>query len=236
MPYKLDYFPEFMAKRMNFPIGNKDLEVATWDDILATNKKMINLEGMECVGGVDFAMTNDFVSVCLVFRTNGKYYVLQHTFVCTHSRDLKGIKAPLNDWAEKGHLTFIEDVEVAAHLVTDWFLKMGTKYKIKKIGFDAYEKKNIKRIRPSDIMMIAPIINSIFINHNFVWGDVPILRWFTNNTKKIVQNGNVSYGKIEPNYRKTDGFMALVNAVILAQELKEKKKANPKAFKVIKFN
>ena len=61
-------------------------------------------------------------------------------------------------------------------------------------------------------------------------------RWFTNNTKKIVQNGNVSYGKIEPNYRKTDGFMALVNAVILAQELKEKKKANPKAFKVIKFN
>lgn len=85
-------------------------------------------------------------------------------------------------------------------------------------------------------MMIAPIINSIFINHNFVWGDVPILRWFTNNTKKIVQNGNVSYGKIEPNYRKTDGFMALVNAVILAQELKEKKKANPKAFKVIKFN
>lgn len=30
--------------------------------------------------------------------------------------------------------------------------------------------------------------------------------------------------------------MALVNAVILAQELKEKKKANPKAFKVIKFN
>ena len=84
MPYKLDYFPEFMAKRMNFPIGNKDLEVATWDDILATNKKMINLEGMECVGGVDFAMTNDFVSVCLVFRTNGYYYVLQHTFVCTH--------------------------------------------------------------------------------------------------------------------------------------------------------
>lgn len=77
---------------------------------------------------------------------------------------------------------------------------------------------------------------SLFINHNFVWGDVPILRWFTNNTKKIIQNGNVSYGKIEPNYRKTDGFMALVNAVILAQELKEKKKANPKAFKVLVFN
>ena len=59
---------------------------------------------------------------------------------------------------------------------------------------------------------------------------------YLDGTKKIVQNGNVSYGKIEPNYRKTDGFMALVNAVILAQELKEKKKANPKAFKVLVFN
>ena len=253
MPYKLDYFPEFMAKRMNFPIGNKDVEVATWDDILATNQEMINLDRMECVGGVDFAMTDDFVGVCLVFRANGKYYVIQHTFVCAKSKDLKGIKAPLGDWEEKGDLTIVEDVEIPAHLVTDWFLKMGAKYKIKKIGidnfrfsflnsefkkigFDAYEKKNIKRIRPSDIMMIAPIINSIFINHNFVWGDVPILRWYTNNTKKIIQNGNVTYGKIEENYRKTDGFMALVNAMILAQGLKEKKKSNFENFRVITFN
>ena len=85
-------------------------------------------------------------------------------------------------------------------------------------------------------MMIAPIINSIFINHNFVWGDVPILRWFTNNTKKVPQNGSIIYGKIEENYRKNDGFMALVNAVILAQELKEKKKPNFKNFRVITFN
>ena len=25
MPYTMDYFPEFMAKRMNFPIGNKEV-------------------------------------------------------------------------------------------------------------------------------------------------------------------------------------------------------------------
>lgn len=253
MPYTQEYYPEFMAKRMNYPVGNKDIEVATWDDILATNQEMINLEGMECVGGVDFSMTDDFVGVCLVFRANGKYYVIQHTFVCAKSKDLKGIKAPLREWEKKGDLTIVEDVEIPAYLVTEWFLKMGAKYKIKKIGidhyrfsflnsefkkigFDAYEKKNIRRIRPSDIMMIAPIINSIFINHNFVWGDVPILRWFTNNTKKVPQNGNVTYGKIEENYRKTDGFMALVNAVILAQELKEKKKSNFKNFRVITFN
>lgn len=243
MPYNLDYFPEFMAKRLNFPIGDKDVEVAEWKDILATKQEFIDLKGLDCVGGVDYAKTNDFVACCLVFKVKEKYYVKQHTFVCTKSRDLRGIKAPLDDWARRGDITFIDDVEISAVHVTDWFLKMGTLYNIlkigidnfrysllnqefKKIGFDAFEIKNIKLIRPNDILKVSPIINSVFVNHNFVWGDSPILRWYTNNTKKIISNGNISYGKIEPNYRKNDGFMAMVNAMILAQtEIKERVKA-----------
>jgi phage terminase large subunit-like protein len=243
MPYNLDYFPEFMAKRLNFPIGDKDVEVAEWKDILATNQEFIDLKGLDCVGGVDYAKTNDFVACCLVFKVKEKYYVKQHTFVCTKSRDLRGIKAPLDDWARRGDITFIDDVEISAVHVTDWFLKMGSLYNVlkigidnfrysllnnefKKIGFDAFELKNIKLIRPNDILKVSPIINSVFVNHNFVWGDSPILRWYTNNTKKIISNGNISYGKIEPNYRKTDGFMAMVNAMILAQtEIKERVKA-----------
>lgn len=243
MPYNLDYFPEFMAKRLNFPIGDKDVEVAEWKDILATNQEFIDLKGLDCVGGVDYAKTNDFVACCLVFKVKKKYYVKQHTFVCTKSRDLRGIKAPLDDWARRGDITFIDDVEISAVHVTDWFLKMGSLYNVlkigidnfrysllnnefKKIGFDAFELKNIKLIRPNDILKVSPIINSVFVNHNFVWGDSPILRWYTNNTKKIISNGNISYGKIEPNYRKTDGFMAMVNAMILAQtEIKERVKA-----------
>lgn len=243
MPYNLDYFPEFMAKRLNFPIGDKDVEVAEWKDILATNQEFIDLKGLDCVGGVDYAKTNDFVACCLVFKVKEKYYVKQHTFVCTKSRDLRGIKAPLDDWARRGDITFVDDVEISAVHVTDWFLKMGSLYNVlkigidnfrysllnnefKKIGFDAFELKNIKLIRPNDILKVSPIINSVFVNHNFVWGDSPILRWYTNNTKKIISNGNISYGKIEPNYRKTDGFMAMVNAMILAQtEIKERVKA-----------
>ncbi len=106
MPHNMDYFPEFMAKRMNFPIGNKELEVATWEDILAANRPLINLKGLDCVGSVDYAKTNDFVACCLVFRVEKVYYVLHHTFVCMKSRDLPGIKAPLNEWANIGQLTF----------------------------------------------------------------------------------------------------------------------------------
>lgn len=244
MPHNMDYFPEFMAKRMNFPIGNKELEVATWEDILAANRPLINLKGLDCVGSVDYAKTNDFVACCLVFRVDKVYYIIHHTFVCMKSRDLPGIKAPLNEWANIGQLTFVNDVEISPEYVTNWFYEMGSKYNIlkigidnfrysllnstfKKIGFDAFERKNIRLIRPNDIMKVAPIINSVFINRNFVWGESqnginPIMCWYTNNTKKVEKNGNITYEKIEPNYRKTDGFMALVNAMVISDEIKDK--------------
>lgn len=239
MPYSMDYFPEFMAKRCNFPIGNKEVEVATWEDIMATDQEMIDLAGKNCVGGVDYAKTNDFVAVGLTFHTNGKYYHIHHTFICSRSRDLGGIKAPLREWEAKGDVEFIDDVEIPPEVVSGWFEKMGQIYNIlkialdnfrysllnaafKKIGFDAHEKKNIFLVRPSNIMQAAPIINSAFLNHLIVFGDVPIMRWYVNNTKKLMDNkGNITYGKIEPNYRKTDGFMEFVNTIVIVGEIPE---------------
>lgn len=239
MPYKMDYFPEYMAKRCNFPIGNKEVEVASWEDILATNQEMIDLEGRNCVGGVDYAKTNDFVVTGLTFRAEGKIYHVQHTYICSRSRDLGGIKAPLREWEAKGDVEFVDDVEISPDLIAGWFEKMGQRYNIikiaidnyrysllnsalKKVGFDAFEKKNVYLVRPSDIMKAAPIINHAFITHMVVFGDVPIMRWYTNNTKKQMDaKGNITYGKIEPNYRKTDGFMEFTCTMTIIEELPE---------------
>lgn len=239
MPYNQSYFPEFMAKRMNYPIGNKDEEVANWDDILATNQELIDLTGESCVGGIDFARTNDFVAAGLLFKKGDTRYFICHGWVCAKSRDLGGITAPLDEWARRGLITFINDVEVPAQCVTDWFLEMGQLYPIEKIavdnfrfsflngalkqiGFDAYERKNVKLIRPSDLMKVSIAVNSIFINHNLVVGDNPYFRWNVNNTKKITDHrGNVSYGKIEPRYRKTDAFMAFANALCIEDAIIE---------------
>lgn len=239
MPYKMDYFPEYMAKRCNFPIGNKEVEVASWEDILATNQEMIDLEGRNCVGGVDYAKTNDFVVTGLTFRAEGKIYHVQHTYICSRSRDLGGIKAPLREWEAKGDVEFVDDVEISPDLIAGWFEKMGQRYNIikiaidnyrysllnsalKKVGFDAFEKKNVYLVRPSDIMKAAPIINHAFITHMVVFGDVPIMRWYTNNTKKQMDaKGNITYGKIEPNYRKTDGFMEFTCTMTIIEEIPE---------------
>jgi phage terminase large subunit-like protein len=49
-----------------------------------------------------------------------------------------------------------------------------------------------------------------------------MMRWYTNNTKlEPAPNNNFKYGKIEPKSRKTDGFMAFVNAFILEGVLPE---------------
>lgn len=66
--------------------------------------------------------------------------------------------------------------------------------------------------------MVAPLISSAFLNHKIVWGDNMLMRWYTNNAIRIIdRHGNVTYGKIEPKSRKTDGFMALVAAFIVAE-------------------
>lgn len=239
MPYKMDYYPEYMAKRCNFPIGNKDVEVAEWKDILATDQDVINLEGKNCVGGVDYAKTNDFVAMGLTFNVQGKIYHIHHTLICSRSRDLGGIKAPLREWETKGDVDFVDDVEIPPELVAQWFEKMGRKFNILKIaidnyrysllnsalkavGFDAFERKNVYLVRPSDIMKAAPIINHAFVTHTVVFGNVPIMRWYTYNTKKQMDaKGNITYGKIEPNYRKTDGFMAFVCTMTIIDEIPE---------------
>ena len=225
MPYNLEYFPEFMAKRMNFPVGNKDLEVASWEDICATNQPLIDLVGRPCVGGIDYARTNDFVSCFLRFRVGGMHYLIQHTFICAQSRDLPGIKAPLREWEAKGDVEFVYDVEVPAALVAEWFAEQAKRYQVltiaidsfrfsllshalRSVGFDAKDRKNIWLVRPSDLQKAFPVINSAFVTHTLAIGDCPVFRWAANNTKKERVGQNWQYAKIEPNYRKNDPFMA----------------------------
>ncbi|SUM33771.1 phage terminase large subunit [Staphylococcus gallinarum] len=56
--------------------------VAPWDEILATNKIMPELDNKACIGGLDYALVRDFASVGLLFRDNDTYY-WKNSFVYT---------------------------------------------------------------------------------------------------------------------------------------------------------
>lgn len=223
----------FMIKRMNIAVGNIDVEVTSWENILATNQVIPDLEGLTCTAGIDFAMTTDFVCAGLVFLYKGKYYWLSHTWICAKCADLKRIKAPLKEWEKAGYLTFVDDVEVTPNIPAEWLAEMGQKYNITNLGMDLFRygvlkralkevgfdvdkggANNIKIIRPSSEMFVAPTVNSLFVNHSIVYGESPLMRWYTNNTsKKPEAHDNISYGKIEPKSRKTDGFKAFIAAL-----------------------
>lgn len=230
MPYNPQYWPEFMAKRMNFPVGNQETQVAKWEDIQAASRPLPDLAGWSCVGALDYAKTNDFVAAVLLFLVGDDICVMQHTWVCRASRDLMGIKAPLEEWAKKGDLEFVDGPEIPPEKIAEWFAVMGSRYNLLSVAVDNFRISlmrsaladvgiggelgiPVKLTRPSDLMKVHPVINSAFVRRRFVWGDLPIMRWYTNNTKVVTEGINSTYGKIEPNRRKTDGFMALANAM-----------------------
>lgn len=229
----------FMTKRMNIPQGNKDVEVTSWENILATNREIPNLEGASCAIGFDYVKLNDFLSVGLLFLKGGTYYWITHSWFCKNSNDRERIKAPIEEWAEMGLCTIVDDIEINPDIPCEWVQEQLIKYNLKKtgvdnfrysllskslkeIGIDGTKKEEVKIVRPSDIMKIVPVITSLFNKHRIIWGDNPLMRWFTNNAKLVdAGKGNYVYDKIEPKSRKTDGFMAFVHAMIAAQDTLE---------------
>ena len=232
----------FMTKRMNLPQGDADTEVTSWENILKTNRPLPDLRGQTCVCGIDYTKTTDFMSAVLLFRDEDTYYAIHHSWFCAQSRDRGRIKLPLEEMEARGLLTIVHDVEIGPHYVTDWIMEQRRKgYNIKKIaadsfrysllrrslagiGYDAAEK-TVKMVRPSDVMFVQNKIGSLFAHGGIIWGDDPMMRWYTNNTKLVpAANNNFKYEKIEGKSRKTDGFMALVHAFTVEDAIPEQQR------------
>ena len=228
----------FMTKRMNIPKGRADLEVAPWEVIVKTNRPVPDLTGKSCVLGIDYTKTTDFMSAVLLFRVDGIYYAIHHSWFCNRSKDKGRIKIPLGEMERRGLLTIVDDVEIHPRLLAEWIQQMRSNYNIVKIACDNYrysilsreletvgysaKDKSIKLVRPSDIMYTQVKVDSALTGGKVVWGDDPLMRWFTNNTSLIpAPNNNFKYGKIEAKARKTDGFMAFVHAMCVEEDIPE---------------
>lgn len=255
--------PAFMTKRMNIPDGASEIKVTDYENIKATNRELPDLTGWTCVAGIDFSKITDWVSVDLHFKQGDQRFDISHSWICTASKDIPRIKAPWKEWVDQGRITLVDDVEIHPELVTDYLYEMKRKYTIRAvaiddfryallarqlqaIGFDPKSLKNLKLVRPSDIMKVAPVIDSCFANQYFTWGDAPELRWATNNTKLIRYGrklgqandqdlGNYVYGKIEAKSRKTDPFMALVAAMTIEDQIIERRTGSRRKLSVATY-
>lgn len=241
--YKNQVRLDFYTKRMNLPMSGEETPVTDEENIKATNKPIPDLTGKSCVAGIDYATINDFASVNLHFKEGDMRYDINHSWLCLHSKDLNRLKIPWEEWAEKEWITLVDEKEINPDLIAEWIATQARKYNIVKIaidnnrytlvsralrniGFDNDIAKNVVCVRPNDIMRTIPVIESVFINQNFSWGDYPPLRWAVRNTKKEsrgrkdgTETGNFFYAKIESKSRKTDPWMSLVHGMTIESEL-----------------
>lgn len=231
---------DFLTKRMNYPVQNKHEVAIPWEQIAATNQEIPyeELKGQECIGALDYAEITDFASVGLLFKHKGKRYFIEHTFVCRKALEIESreIKFPVEEMAQRGLITIIERERISEKDIADWFVDKAKKYHIKTIVGDDYRISLLRdefksrglplescRSGPITHAKLAPLIESMFADKAIVFGDNPTMRWYTNNTgKERDKKGNITYFKIEPKTRKTDGFFALIHALTRDDQLVER--------------
>lgn len=227
---------EFMTKRMNQPSQLSADGVADWDKILATNQPFPDLRGAECVGAIDYADIRDFVGVGLLFKHDGKRYWKHHTFINHRSLKLHNYAVDIELAKEQGLVTIIYEETNKPEIIAAWFAEQAKYYQIKNLSsdimrisylreeFDKFGFK-IETARSGTIThtKLQPTIEEMFAYKKIAWGNDLMMRWYTNNTYvKPDGKGNITYEKIEPKLRKTDGFFALLHALQFDHLLVEK--------------
>lgn len=243
----------FAVKRMNCLPQQTEGGITAFDNILATNQDITpylsKLQGRQCTAGFDYMKTDDFLSAGLLFDVDGTDVWITHTWVCKASADLPRIKAPLQEWEAAGLLSFVDGPEIPPEIPVIWVTQKAAELnaKVAMTGIDNYrytllrralkenlyasdEKGygNIMLVRPSNEMMIMPVITSQLVNHKLAVGDNPLFRWAMNNTKVCTSSaGNMTYGKIEPKSRKTDPFKAYVAAKAAQNKIAEQISSMP---------
>lgn len=252
--YKMDNIGNaaFMTKRMNIPQGSMETEVTAWENIVACSRPA-KREPDVWVAGMDFARTTDFVAVVLFGLAGDEWVWQQHTWVCSQCKDLSRIKFPIQDAVERGLITWVEDVEIPPELPAKWLSEQMAEKRVigvaiddyrfgimKKalegVGFVAGKEGNILQVKGRNIMQIAPRLIAQLNRQQVAFGDDALMRWYINNTKQLLDTrGNITFGKIEPKTRKTDGFMAAVAAVTMVDRLELEQANSAMGFGVFTF-
>ena len=220
--------PKFLTKRMNIADVALESSIADRETIYSTNQEMPDLTGELCIGGLDYASMRDFASVGLLFRKDGKYYWITKSFVRKGFLDevALSITDMIPSWQKRDLIEVVDEPSISIEQIVDWFVDMREKYNFNRIVGDIYrmdlvrsaleaEGFEIDFIRQARAIeaKIAVEVEVHFAQHNIVYGDNPLMRWFTNNVYvKMDKFGNKTYEKKEPVRRKTDGFMAFVHA------------------------
>lgn len=225
----------FMTKRMNLPEEDLEKDVTSWENILATNKPYPDLQHRTAIAGFDYASIRDFASVGLLFKVKGKYVWKTHSFVRKGFLQMVKLKAPIEEWGQRGLLTIVDEPSIDPMHIVRWLDSQRDYYGIQKVVADNFRMDLLKPLleeygfeyefirNPRGVhSKVAPIVEDSFANHKIIFEDNPLMRWYVQNTLvKTDALGNKTYLKKEEKTRKTDGFQAFLMALYKSDEIEE---------------
>ena len=236
--------PAFVVKRMNLLEGDLEHSVASPEELDMTNREPFSTDGLVPIGSLDYGSVRDFAACGLLFKKNEEYYFKTHSFVMKHFADVhygysstantfgSGKQAPIRLWEQMKLLTVKDEPTLNPKHIVDYFIKAREEHGVQKIvadryrldilrppleeaGFEVEAINNPKAIHP----LLAPRVEDAFANGKIIFGDNPLMRWYTNNVYvNETKNGKI-FEKKELIKRKIDGFDALVYAMYRANEL-----------------
>ncbi|MEC0271911.1 terminase TerL endonuclease subunit [Peribacillus frigoritolerans] len=226
---------EFMTKRMNLPEVNLEKVVAPWGEVLATNITLPKLINRTCIGGLDYASIRDFAAVGLLFKVDGKYIWVTHSFARKQYLEVAKLKPPIYEWEKQGLLTIVDEPSIDPKHIVNWFLEQKKKYGLTKVISDNFRMDLLRPLFEANGLdyeivrnpraihsLLAPRIEDAFANKKIIWGKNPLMNWYVGNTAvKIKNDGNKEYIKKDEHRRKTDGFQAFIHAMYRADEIDE---------------
>lgn len=224
---------EFMTKRMNYPEVDLTKTVAPWEEIIATDRPIPDLSHRLCVGGLDFASIKDFAAVGLLFKADEDYVWKTHSFARKGFLDTVKLKAPIKEWEQQGLLTIVDEPVIGINHIVDWFVRMRELYGLTTIVADTFRLDLVKSALEAEGFelvfirnpraihsLLAPKVETLFAQRKIIYGDNPLMRWYTNNVYvKIKPDGNKEYLKKDEFRRKTDGFQAFIHALFKADDI-----------------
>jgi phage terminase large subunit-like protein len=225
----------FLTKNMNIWVDMKDngyMDMSKWA-ACGQDFDLSILEGVECTVGVDLSAKIDLTSVGFIFKKDGKYIVLGHSFMPedTLNQKRRTDKVPYDLWVRQGWITTTPGAVVDYNFIKSYIKNFEQRYnvKIREICADPWNATQFMQDMESEGYTVVEIRQGIqtlggptkdfreqVYSGNLIHNNNPVLTWaISNAVTRQDANENIMLDKSKSSER-IDPIAAVINAHVRA--------------------
>lgn len=225
----------FLTKNMNIWVDMKDngyMDMSKWATC-GQDFDLSTLEGLECIVGVDLSAKIDLTSVSFIFKKDGKYIVLSHSFMPEDTLDQKRRtdKVPYDLWVQQGWITTTPGAVVDYNFIKSYIKNFEQQYnvKVREICADPWNATQFMQDMEAEGYTVVEIRQGIqtlgsatkdfreqAYQGNVIHNNNPVLTWaLSNAVTRQDANENIMLDKSKSTER-IDPIAAVLNAHVRA--------------------